>query len=196
MNKEAPRTALLEAGRQIIFEKGYNNTGIQEIVQAAEVPKGSFYYYFKSKEDFGLQVIDHFAQTYDATLKKYLADETLSPLSRLRQHVEFYCELLESLEYRSGCLVGNIGQELADQNDVFRSRVAEVFTDWRQHYAGCLRQAQQVGELAQHLDVEVLADFYLSAWEGAILQVKVTRSIVPLRRFIQLMFEQVLKPSA
>lgn len=194
MNKEAPRAALLEAGKRILMEKGYNNTGIQEVVQAAEVPKGSFYYYFKSKEDFGLQVIDCFAQSYKVRLEKYLTDEALSPLSRLRQHAAFYCELLEAMEYRSGCLVGNIGQELADQNDVFRSRVAEVFTEWREHYANCLREAQQVGELAQHLDVEAIADFYLSAWEGALLQVKVTRSLLPLKRFTQVMFEQVLKP--
>lgn len=194
MNKELPRTALLEVGKQIIMEKGYNNTGIQKIVQAAEVPKGSFYYYFKSKEDFGLQVIDCFVQAYNARLEKYLTDETLSPLSRLRQHAESYCELLAALEYRRGCLIGNIGQELADQSEVFRLRIAEVFTDWREHYEKCLRQAQQFGELAQHLDVEAIADFYLSGWEGAMLQVKVTRSILPLRRFIQLMFEQVLKP--
>lgn len=176
------------------MEKGYNNTGIQEVVQAAEVPKGSFYYYFKSKEDFGLQVIDGFAQSYKVRLEKYLTDETLSPLSRLRQHAEFYCELVESLSYRNGCLVGNIGQELADQNEAFRLRVAEVFTEWREHYANCLLQAQQQGELAQHLDVEALADFYLSAWEGALLQVKVTRSILPFKRFVSVMFEQVLKP--
>lgn len=193
MSKEAPRTALLEAGTQIILEKGYNNAGIQEIVQAAKVPKGSFYYYFKSKEDFGLQVIDHFVQAYNATLERYLTDETLSPLSRLRKHAEFYCELLETLQCRSGCLMGNIGQELADQSEVFRSRIAEVFTGWREQYAVCLRQAQQAGEIAQHLDVEVIAEFYVSGWEGAVLQGKVTRSIIPFRRFIQLMFEQVLK---
>lgn len=98
------------------------------------------------------------------------------------------------MDYRSGCLVGTIGQELANQNDVFRSRVAAVFKEWHGHYENCFREAQQVGELAQHLDVEALVDFYLSAWEGAILQVKVSRSILPFKRFIQVMFEQVLKP--
>jgi TetR/AcrR family transcriptional regulator, transcriptional repressor for nem operon len=194
MSKEAPRVALLEAGRRLLMEKGYNNTGIQEVVQAAEVPKGSFYYYFKSKEDFGLQIIDGFAQSYQDRLEKYLTDTTLSPLARLRQHVDFYCQMLEAMDYRSGCLVGTLGQELANQNDMFRSRVAEVFTEWREHYENCFREAQQVGELAQHLDVETIADFYLSAWEGAMLQVKVRRSILPFKRFIQVMFEQVLKP--
>lgn len=72
--------------------------------------------------------------------------------------------------------------------------MAEVFTEWRGYYENCFREAQQVGELAQHLDVEAIADFYLSAWEGAMLQAKVTRSILPFKRFAQVMFEQVLKP--
>ena len=193
MIKEAPRTALLEAGTQIFLEKGYNKAGIQEIVRAAKVPKGSFYYYFQSKEDFGLQVIDHFVQAYDATLETYLTDEALSPLSRLRKQAEFHCEQLETLQCRRGCLIGNIGQELADQSEIFRSRIAAVFSGWREQYAACLKQAQQAGEIAQHLDVEAIAEFYVSGWEGAVLQGKLTRSTVPVRRFIQLMFEQVLK---
>ncbi len=193
MGKETPRTALLEAGTQIFLEKGYNKAGIQEIVRAAKVPKGSFYYYFQSKEDFGLQVIDHFVQAYNATLERYLTDETLSPLSRLRQQAEFYCEQLETLQCRRGCLMGNIGQELADQSEIFRSRIAAVFSGWRELYAACLKQAQKAGEIAQHLDIEAIAEFYVSGWEGAVLQGKLTRSTVPVRRFIQLMFEQVLK---
>ncbi len=58
--KEVTKTALLEAGCRIMREKGYSNTGIQEVLGSTGVPKGSFYYYFDSKEDFALQIIDHF----------------------------------------------------------------------------------------------------------------------------------------
>ena len=56
--KPDTRTALLEAGMNIMIEKGYNNTGIQEVLLAVGVPKGSFYHYFDSKEDFALKIIE------------------------------------------------------------------------------------------------------------------------------------------
>ena len=58
--RQNTRQKILEVGAEIIHLKGYNHTGLQEILQAAGVPKGSFYNYFKNKEDFGLQVIDFF----------------------------------------------------------------------------------------------------------------------------------------
>jgi len=56
------KSRLIEIGAEIIHLKGFNHTGIKEILEAAQVPKGSFYHYFESKEDFGLQVIDYFVE--------------------------------------------------------------------------------------------------------------------------------------
>src|SRR5262245_63570685 len=82
------KEALLEAGTHIILEKGYNHMGIQEVLQAAGVPKGSFYYYFPSKAAFGLQIIERFAAAYTRRLDQCLGDTSASPLSRLRRHLE------------------------------------------------------------------------------------------------------------
>jgi TetR/AcrR family transcriptional repressor of nem operon len=89
--------------------------------------------------------------------------------------------------------MANLGHELADQSETLRSRIAEVFAQWRKRYAACFKQAQEAGEIPKHLNVEVRAEFYLSAWEGAVLQVKVMRNVEPFKRFIQVMFEEVLK---
>src|SRR3954465_13026936 len=108
MSNEKARDGLLEAGKRIFLERGYNHSGIEAILQAAGVPKGSFYYYFASKEDFGLQVLNHFAALYDAEVGRYLDDVTLSPLDRLHCYHESICERLESRQCRNGCLVGNL----------------------------------------------------------------------------------------
>src|SRR3954451_11878488 len=105
MSKEKTRAVLLEAGKKVFLEKGYNHSGIEAILQAAGVPKGSFYYYFTSKEDFGLQVLNHFASLIDAEVGRYLDDATLSPLERLRRYHESVCERLESRQCRNGSLV-------------------------------------------------------------------------------------------
>jgi TetR/AcrR family transcriptional repressor of nem operon len=193
MGKETTKANLLEAGKRIFLEKGYNHSGIEAILQTAGVPKGSFYYYFESKEDFGVQVLNHFAGTYDAELGRYLGDSRLSPLERLRRYSESVCERLESRRCRNGCLVGNLSQELADQSERFRTRLEEIFEGWVDRYADCLREAQVLGEIPVHLDVHELAEFWLNSWQGAVLRAKTNRSTAPLRTFLNMMFVYVLQ---
>lgn len=191
--KDTTKMALLKTGARFFREKGYNHTGIQEVLQTTGVPKGSFYYYFKSKEDFGLEIIDNDASEHNWVLDSYLNDETLNPLTRLRRYFEAKSEEFTSLQCREGCLLGNLGQELADQNERFRLRLEEIFAQWRDRYVECLQQAQDAGEISPHLDVRVLGEFCLNSWEGALQQMKVSKSPTPLKAFITVMFDLVLK---
>jgi TetR/AcrR family transcriptional repressor of nem operon len=191
--KESTKSHLIETGKKIFLEKGYGNAGIEGILQAAGVPKGSFYYYFKSKEDFGLQVLDSFGATYHETLAKFLDDESLSPLDRLRHFFEARIERLESQECRSGCLVGNLSQEMADHSEAFRLRLEEIFEGSVDRLVGTLRQAQEAAEISTHLDVRELAEFWLNSWQGAILRAKTMRSTAPLRTFMNVVFNAVLQ---
>src|SRR5271156_3493588 len=112
--KTVTKNALLEAGVRVMIEKGYNNTGIQEVLEATGVPKGSFYYYFDSKEDFGVQIIDYFDMNYSEHLRQFLENKKLTPLERLRAYCEEGRHLLENNQCRKGCLVGNLSQEMSD----------------------------------------------------------------------------------
>src|SRR5947209_10832228 len=152
MGKEKTKDVLLDAGKRMFLERGYNNAGLESILQAAGVPKGSFYYYFDSKEDFGLQVLDRFAACHHETLDRFLGDESVGPLERLRRYFEAVIECLESQECRKGCLVGNLSQEMADQSEAFRTRLREIFAGWLDRYANCLASAQLAGEIPAHLD--------------------------------------------
>jgi TetR/AcrR family transcriptional repressor of nem operon len=102
-NPKAPTKAtLVDAGLHLMLEKGYHHTGIQEVLQAAGVPKGSFYYYFPSKEAFGREVIAQFAAAYVERLERCLGETTQSPLTRLHRHLD---ETLTHFE-RRGCRGG------------------------------------------------------------------------------------------
>jgi len=191
--KVTTKAALVDAGTQLILERGYHHTGIQDVLQAAEVPKGSFYYYFPSKEAFGLEVIAQFAATYLARLEQYLGDTTASPLTRLRRHHEELLARFERRGCRGGCLIGNLSQELADQSPSLRAQLDTVLTSWRERYAQLFREAQAVGELRADLDPQALADFYLNSFEGALLRAKVSKSPAPLRVFLTCMFDSVLQ---
>lgn len=194
MCKRTTKADLLETGRRIFLERGYTNSGIETILQAAGVPKGSFYHYFASKEDFGLQVLDRFAAEVLANFERCLGDTSLSPLERLRCYFEQGCARLESQQCRNGCLVGNLSQEMADQSEAFRARLEGIFEAWRDRYAECLKEAQDNGEIMPDLDIGALAEFCLGSWQGAILRAKAARSVTPIRIFIDLLFGHLLQP--
>jgi len=188
MGKQSTKELLLEAGRAIFLERGYNNSGIEAIVQAVGVPKGSFYHYFGSKEAFGLEVLNRFAECLNADLDVYLNDATKSPLERLKCLVEARCNRLEAQQWRKGGLIGNLSQEMAEQSEVFRSRLNEIFTGWVDRYAACLQEAQTAGEIPDDLNVREYAEFWLNSWQGAVLRAKTIRSTSPLRTFQKVIF--------
>lgn len=195
MEKKDSRAEIISIGMDMISLQGYSATGIDAVLKRAGVPKGSFYHYFGSKEEFGLAVIDHFARRYAEIVDSFLKDEELTPLNRIRKYLETGLARFTQNQCTKGCLVGNLGQELADQNERFRTRLDEVFRSWKDQIATCLQEAQRAGELAQDLDPGILAGFILSGLEGAILRAKVMKSPQPMRDFIETLFATVLKMS-
>lgn len=193
MRKKVNKEDVIAVGTDLIASNGYNATGIDIILKTAGVPKGSFYHYFGTKEDFGLAVIDQFAAEYDRKLDVFFADASVPPLERIRRYLEHSLEHLTRQQFAKGCLIGNLGQEMADQNERFRARLEVIFARWKERFAACLRDAQHRGELSADSDAAALADFLLAGWEGAILQSKLTRSPESLRNFINLLFDRVLR---
>ena len=190
--KESARDKIIATGVEMVAISGFNATGIESVLKAAGVPKGSFYHHFGSKENFGIEVINLFAESYAQKLHTFFDDQNIEPLERIRNYLEHSIEHLTQENFSKGCLIGNLGQELADQNERFRDRLAEIFCDWLNIFADCLRQAQQAGTLNPLLDAQNLASFLLSGWEGAILRAKVMRSPEPLKQFVGILFATVL----
>jgi TetR/AcrR family transcriptional repressor of nem operon len=193
MGKGSTRDLMLDVGRELFLERGYNHAGIESILHAAGVPKGSFYHYFSSKEDFGLEVLNRFAAGIDAELERFLDDASLAPLERMRQFGEAVCRRLESRQGRCGCLVGNLSQEMADQSEAFRTRLETIFQGWVERFANCFLEAQATGALPGDVDAKELAEFWISGWQGALLRGKTTRCSAPLRTFLNLMFGYVFR---
>jgi TetR/AcrR family transcriptional repressor of nem operon len=196
MTRTETRKELIRAGCEIIACQGFNSTGINAVLAAAGVPKGSFYYYFANKEDFGLAVIDDFEAEHSARLDSLLKDEAVAPLQRIRNYFQAGLEDMVAYDYGRGCPIGNLGQELAAQNEVFRTRLDQAFARWRKRFADCLEAARVAGEIDAETDVERLAEFLLASWEGATLRAKVTRSTAPMQAFVDLFFRRVLERPA
>ncbi len=193
MAREKTRELLLEVGKRIFLERGFNNSGIETILQAAGVPKGSFYYYFSSKEDFGLNVLNHFAECYDELMVQILTDPSLSPMTRFRRYFEEITERFDRDQCRKGCLIGKLSQELADLSEVFRVKLEEIFRRWEDRYAECLHLALDAGEIEPILPIRVSAELWLNGWQGAMLRAKSSRNSAPLRTYLDVMFAHVLR---
>lgn len=192
MKNTATRDKLIDTGAQLIGQQGYNATGINAVLKTCGVPKGSFYHYFSSKEDFGLAVIERFATSYDATLVALLEDSETPPLERLRRYFALGRDYMHECDHATGCLIGNLGQELSGQSDTFRDALNQVFQRWEYRFVHCLKDAQARGDIAMHTPPEALASFILTGWEGAILRAKTLKSVEPMEHFEKILFEQVL----
>lgn len=190
--KRDARLAILEAGADLVHRKGFNNTGIKEILDAAGVPKGSFYFYFPSKEAFGLALIEHFRDTRAARVGAVLGDASLTPLTRLRRffegarskYVEWNCE--------RGCPFGNLAQEMADLSPEMREALRAVLDAVSARIGAVLEEARQCGELAPGLDPQEAASFVMDAFEGALLRMKTQKDIEPLARLERMLFDHLL----
>jgi TetR/AcrR family transcriptional repressor of nem operon len=178
------REALIRCGTEVLTEQGFSATGIDYILKQAGVPKGSFYHYFPSKEAFGHAVLDNYAGYFSQRLDRWLLDETLTPLERLVGFVQNAKVGMARHDYRRGCLVGNLGQEVSMLPDGFREILEGIFLDWQQRLSECLRAAQTSGELARDADCDELAAFFWIGWEGAVLRARLVASEAPLNTFI------------
>ncbi len=183
---------ILRVGAEIVHRRGFNNTGIQEILRGAEVPKGSFYFYFRSKSDFGLQLIDYYQIRLIRLLERHLARKDLPPLERLLRYFQELRGGFESNACRGGCPVGNMAQEMGDLDEAFRQRLEQAFRALREGIRRALKEAASRGDLDAERDTSGLADFILSSWQGAILQMKVDKSTAPLQRFETIVFDELL----
>ena len=97
------RDLLLRAGLEVLTEKGFSATGIDEILRRVSVPKGSFYHYFESKEVFGTALIAQYARFFARKIDLYLSDKTLSPLTRLQAFVAAAQAGMAHYDFRRGC---------------------------------------------------------------------------------------------
>ena len=189
----ATKDRLLTAGMAMLLEGGYNHLGIQALLQATGVPKGSFYHHFESKEDFALQAIGRYMEEVHAGLDACLLDASQPPLDRLRSFFEATREKYRTEGYL-GCLLGGLGQELSGVSEVFRSRIESCLCEIVRRVSLCLEEAMQRGDLPPGTDARQLADLLVNCWEGAALRTRIQRDPEPLGVMLDFYFRSATTP--
>lgn len=193
MSKPSLREPLLDAGLKAMFRTGYNGTSVRDIAAAAGAPQGSFTNHFRSKEAFAAEVLDRYFAYVKGLVADALEDTALTPRQRLRRYLDIITGKLGSEGWTRGCLIGDLSLEASGSSDALRTRLAEIFLEWRTPFAACIAEAQAAGEIGSEFDATELAEFLLASWQGAILRMKVERNPAALERFKSIVFATVFK---
>lgn len=178
---------ILKQGMFLVAEKGFRNTGISELLKTVSIPKGSFYYYFKSKTDFGLQLIRYASAGLVSELEDYFSKD-VPPLKRIENYFDSKIDIYKNETCTCNCIFGKLSQELSSEEPEFQLELSNLFVIWRNYFRDALLEAESNGEVKLEYNAEVLARFAISGWEGAITQGKILQSLDPLIEFKKIFF--------
>ncbi|ABW31761.1 TetR/AcrR family transcriptional regulator [Acaryochloris marina] len=185
------REQLLDQGLKLFLTQGYHGTGIKEILDQINVPKGSFYNYFESKEQFGAEVIRHFTKGVIANMSACLHDPEDDAITAL-QHF-FEQEMHRHEDLKAGCMLGNLGAELGGSSQLCQQAMIEGFQGMKQQFSFTLQRGQSQGKIRDDIDIEELADFLVNAYEGALLRMQVEQSVQPIQQLSLLLNSYLAK---
>ena len=171
------RDRLVETARQLFLAKGYEATGIAEILREAGVNSGSLYYFFKTKEDLLLAVLDQYVEMLHPCVIDPVFSRVGDPIDRIFAVLDGYRQMLQMTECRQGCPIGNLALEMSETSEAVRGKIAVNFTNWRKAIRLCLNGAGE--RLPSSTDVDQLSTFILTVMEGAVMQARAYKSLDP-----------------
>ncbi len=188
------RRLLIREGYKLMRKNGYQSTSIDEIVNNLSIPKGSFYYYFKNKEDFGFEVLEYYMDIVKKRIEKTLNDPAISPKQRI---IKLYSDYIDSFTNHGGYIYGNFAanmlHDLSEKNNLVMERAEKFFLEIKNQHTNCLQQARRNGEIERSHDVEKLTKLIIYSWEGALLRANNVNNIKSLFIFRELLRDFILK---
>jgi TetR/AcrR family transcriptional repressor of nem operon len=177
------REKIIKISSDLFHKYGYNSVGLAEILKEAGLPKGSFYYYFSSKEDLLLDVI------------RYFINETImifhsfpKTMDGLFQFINAFFDRFESFNFTRGCPIGNFALELSDVNE----NVRVCLIGWTEFLEVEIEKIL-TEEKYDKEEAKKLASFIIAAFEGALLKAKIEKTKKPLEEFNYFVFEKLLE---
>jgi TetR/AcrR family transcriptional repressor of nem operon len=172
---EDTRQHLLDTGHRMMVIKGFTGVGLNEILQAASVPKGSFYHYFKSKEQYGQSLLEDYFRNYLASMDEHFAATRGTARERLmgywQKWLDSYCGPYDEQK----CLVVKLSAEVADLSESMRLTLRDGAEQIILRIADCIKQGQHDGSLPQS-DAYRTATALYQLWLGASLLSKLHRN--------------------
>lgn len=192
---EQTREALIEAGIEQLSIHGYHGTGIKQILDEVNVPKGSFYNFFASKEAFVAEVIGHYSQDLLGQLKQFMTGEgkDLTPIEQLRTIYLYSLKQYASHGFKKSCLVGSIATEISAESEVCRLELETAMRQWLSFFSNIFENAQKQNLVRDDMSASDIAAVYWATWEGALIKMKMSADTQPVKKIMELMIGTLLK---
>ena len=192
---EATRQHILNTSFKLVLHKGFVGVGLQEILTTCGVPKGSFYYYFSSKEAFGCALLQQYLADYKVKIDQLILQEERSAYARL---VALWQAWIDDPCHNEGgwaenCLIVKLAAEVSDLSEDMRKILNFGVSKLTERIANLLSDGQQDGSIPQHIEPEKMAQTMYQLWLGAALLAKLAQNKQPLYLALETT-QQLLKP--
>lgn len=179
------RQHIIDVARSLMTHKGYTAVGLTELLGAAGVPKGSFYHYFRSKEEFGQALLEEYFQEYIGRVDSLMAAEG-SGAERLLGYLRYWAQTQAFDHADQKCLVVKLGAEVCDLSEDMRAVLDKGTAMIIQRILAGVQRGQADGSIASDVDAPLLAESLYQLWLGASLLVKVRHSAEPFEAAYQM----------
>jgi TetR/AcrR family transcriptional repressor of nem operon len=170
----ATRERILGEAARLLALKGYHDTKLEEVLEAAQVTTGAFFHHFRSKEELAFAVLERHMEKRRAQLEQI--EQVMSsapdedPLQRVFRRLDAIQEMVRRRAQRKGgCIIGNLSTALSDTHDGFRRRLAACFDEIALEFKPHLDAAVQKADLGRRVDTEALARYIVAIIEGSIM---------------------------
>ena len=176
---------ILTTGRGLVAQRGFAGMGLNELLKSASVPKGSFYHYFSSKEDFGCKLLEQYLLQYLTRLDEILNTDGHDVRARLMYYWSAWISTQTSGDARAQCLIVKVGAEISDVSDEMRG-ILEVGT--RQigaRISQAIAEGQADGSISNAVQPDLLGTALYEMWLGASLMAKLSRTRAPLQNALK-----------
>ncbi|RED54091.1 TetR/AcrR family transcriptional regulator [Aestuariispira insulae] len=153
------KEALIDATKQLLWEKGYEATSPRDIQALSATGQGSFYHHFDGKKDLAIAALEEISREMLDIMRDNLAAK-----GPAQQRLESYlCKPRESLK---GCRVGRLANEISMQDPQLGQPMRAYFEELTELLKHAIREAQEDGSLPAHLDAGDLATTLLAVVQG------------------------------
>jgi TetR/AcrR family transcriptional repressor of nem operon len=192
----ATRGKIVQASADLFAIKGFHDTKLDEVRDAAAVTTGAFFHHFAGKDDLGFAVLDRHMekrrQQLDEIEQGLPAPSAADPLLPVFRRLDAIEELVRRRKGRKGgCIIGNLSTALSDTHEAFRQRLAGCFEEMAREFQPHLDAAAKKSRPRRRPDTGALARYIVSVIEGSIMLARTGRDQQMIRRNFEYLKEHL-----
>jgi len=187
------RQKLISQGMELLKLKGYHGTGIKEILNCVNVPKGSFYNFFQSKEKYVAEIIENYNTGLLKEIDDFIEKSSENPLDKIFKAYSYVLKEIETTGL-TGCLVGNLAAELGDSSNECLNQMKNGVGLWKSRFADLFEQAQTQNLVRKDISAEDMADIFWNSWQGGLLRMKIEGNTKQLKLMLDELLYTLFRP--